>query len=87
MKTCLQLCNELKPHVDAIAETELGSPTMFEVITALAILILQRYVYPDYVVWETGLGGRLDLTNIVNPIVSVITNVGHDHMDILGRYD
>nr|WP_227013889.1 folylpolyglutamate synthase/dihydrofolate synthase family protein [Paenibacillus psychroresistens] len=81
----LQLCNKLKPHVDAIAETELGSPTMFEVSTALAILYYATVVYPDYVVWETGLGGRLDSTNIVNPVVSVITNVGHDHMEILGN--
>jgi dihydrofolate synthase/folylpolyglutamate synthase len=80
----LQLCNVLKPHVDAIAETELGSPTMFEVSTALAILYYATVAYPDFVVWETGLGGRLDSTNIVHPIVSVITNVGHDHMEILG---
>jgi dihydrofolate synthase/folylpolyglutamate synthase len=80
----LQLCNKLQPHVEAIAETELGSPTMFEVSTALAILYYATVVYPDYVVWETGLGGRLDSTNIVNPVVSVITNVGHDHMEILG---
>jgi dihydrofolate synthase/folylpolyglutamate synthase len=57
---------------------------MFEVSTALAILYYATVVYPDYVVWETGLGGRLDSTNIVNPVVSVITNVGHDHMEILG---
>lgn len=81
----LKLCNKLKPHVDAIAETELGSPTMFEVSTALAILYYATVVYPDYVVWETGLGGRLDSTNIVNPVISVITNVGHDHMEILGN--
>ena len=43
-----------------------------------------KVAYPDYVVWETGLGGRLDSTNIVNPVVTVITNVGHDHMEILG---
>ena len=33
------------------------------------------------VVWETGLGGRLDVTNIVHPIISVITNIGMDHTD------
>jgi dihydrofolate synthase/folylpolyglutamate synthase len=81
----LLLCNQLKPHVDAIADTDLGSPTMFEVSTALAILYYATVVYPDYVVWETGLGGRLDSTNIVNPVVSVITNIGHDHMEILGN--
>jgi dihydrofolate synthase/folylpolyglutamate synthase len=80
----VRLVNQLKPVVDEIAATELGSPTMFEVSTALAILYFARVAFPDYVVWETGLGGRLDSTNIVTPIVSVITNVGHDHMEILG---
>ena len=51
---------------------------------ALAILYYATVAYPDYVVVETGLGGRLDVTNIVAPVVSIITNVGHDHMDILG---
>jgi dihydrofolate synthase / folylpolyglutamate synthase len=82
--TLLQLANDLKPEVDKIAGTELGSPTMFEVSTALALLYYGKVAYPDYVVWETGLGGRLDVTNVVTPVVSVITNVGHDHMDILG---
>ncbi|MCQ6560853.1 bifunctional folylpolyglutamate synthase/dihydrofolate synthase [Paenibacillus mendelii] len=84
-ETLLRLTNRLKPHVDAIAATELGSPSMFEVSTALAILYYGSESYPDYVVWETGLGGRLDVTNIVTPVVSIITNVGHDHMDILGN--
>lgn len=83
-ETLLELANKLKPQVEAIAATELGSPSMFEVATALAILYYGTVAYPDYVVWETGLGGRLDVTNIVVPVVSVITNVGHDHMDILG---
>ncbi|NEW04486.1 bifunctional folylpolyglutamate synthase/dihydrofolate synthase [Paenibacillus sp. SYP-B3998] len=80
----LRLVNKMKPIVDEIAETEVGSPSMFEISTALAILYFATVAYPDYVVWETGLGGRLDSTNIVNPIVTVITNVGHDHMEILG---
>ncbi|NIK75976.1 dihydrofolate synthase/folylpolyglutamate synthase [Paenibacillus castaneae] len=83
--TLLKLANELKPHVEAIAASELGSPTMFEVSTALAVLFYATVTYPDYVVWETGLGGRLDVTNIVHPVVSVITNIGHDHMDRLGN--
>ncbi|QJC52947.1 bifunctional folylpolyglutamate synthase/dihydrofolate synthase [Paenibacillus albicereus] len=83
-ETLLRLANELRPLVEEIAETEHGSPTMFEVSTALAILYFARVTYPDYVVWETGLGGRLDVTNIVTPVISIITNVGHDHMDVLG---
>jgi dihydrofolate synthase/folylpolyglutamate synthase len=82
--TLLHLANRLKPAADAMAGSEPGYPTMFEVTTALAILYYGTVVYPDYVVWETGLGGRLDVTNIVNPVVSVITNIGHDHMDVLG---
>lgn len=78
------LVNRLKPAAEEMGRSELGFPTMFEVTTALALLYYGTVVYPDYVVWETGLGGRLDVTNIVNPIISVITNVGHDHMDILG---
>ncbi|MFB9279180.1 bifunctional folylpolyglutamate synthase/dihydrofolate synthase [Cohnella cellulosilytica] len=80
----VRLANRLKPAADELAATELGSPSMFEVTTALALLYYGTVAFPDYVVWETGLGGRLDVTNIVTPVVSVITNVGHDHMDVLG---
>lgn len=83
-ETLLTIANELKPLVDEIAESGLGPLTMFEVSTAIAIQYFATVVYPSFVVWETGLGGRLDVTNVVTPIVSVITNVGHDHMDILG---
>ncbi|PAK48098.1 bifunctional folylpolyglutamate synthase/dihydrofolate synthase [Paenibacillus sp. 7541] len=83
-ETLLKLANRLLPLVSEVAETELGSPTMFEVSTALAILYYAEETYPDVVVWETGLGGRLDVTNIVHPIVSVITNIGMDHTDVLG---
>jgi dihydrofolate synthase/folylpolyglutamate synthase len=80
----LDLANRLKPVCDELAQSEFGAPTMFEVTTALALLYYGTVTYPDYVVWETGLGGRLDVTNIVNPVVCIITNIGHDHMDILG---
>lgn len=83
-ETLLVLANRLHPLVTEMAGSELGSPTMFEVSTALAILYYGEVCYPDVVVWETGLGGRLDVTNIVTPIVSVITNVGRDHTDVLG---
>jgi len=82
--TLLELANRLKPACDELALTEWGPPTMFEITTALALLYYATVAYPDYVVWETGLGGRLDVTNIVTPVVSVITNIGHDHMDLLG---
>lgn len=80
----VRLCNQLAPLVEELEASESGAPTMFEVSTVLAILYYATVTYPDYVVWETGLGGRLDSTNVVSPVLSVITNVGHDHMDILG---
>ncbi|WP_391563796.1 bifunctional folylpolyglutamate synthase/dihydrofolate synthase [Paenibacillus cremeus] len=79
----LQVINKVKPLVDEVVE-EFGQPSMFEISTVIAIEYFARVAYPDFVVWETGMGGRLDSTNVVTPIVSVITNIGHDHMDILG---
>jgi dihydrofolate synthase/folylpolyglutamate synthase len=59
-------------------------PTFFEVVTVMALryFAAQRC---DVVIWETGLGGRLDATNIVTPIASVITNVQLDHQQWLGN--
>src|SRR5690554_6914514 len=62
----------------------LGAVTEFEYCTALAMCYFQRQA-ADIVVLETGLGGRLDATNIVNPELCVITPIGHDHMDRLGN--
>jgi dihydrofolate synthase/folylpolyglutamate synthase len=59
-------------------------PTFFEVTTLLAILIFAEEAC-DFVIWETGMGGRLDSTNVVNPLVSIITNVGLDHTGYLGE--
>ncbi|MNO12646.1 Folylpolyglutamate synthase [compost metagenome] len=83
-ETLLSIAGRLFPLVQEMAGSEQGSPTMFEVSTALAILYFAEECYPDVVVWETGLGGRMDVTNIVTPIVSLITNIGFDHMDVLG---
>jgi len=83
-ETLLKIANRLHPLVGEMASTPLGSPTMFEVSTALALLYYAEECYPDVVVWETGLGGRMDVTNIVTPVVSVITNIGMDHTDVLG---
>jgi len=58
-------------------------PSFFELTFAMA---LQYFAVEkvDIAVIETGLGGRLDSTNIIQPVLSVITNIGYDHMDILG---
>ena len=57
--------------------------TEFEVLTVMAILYF-KHQRVDVVVWETGLGGRYDSTNVVTPLVTGITNVSLDHMDVLG---
>lgn len=80
----VSLVKRIKPLVEELDASHWGSPTEFEVITAMAILYFAEMKQTDFVVWETGLGGRLDSTNIVTPLVSVITNVGYDHMNILG---
>jgi dihydrofolate synthase/folylpolyglutamate synthase len=72
------------PLYEELSASELGSPTEFEVVTTLAILYYAKKTFPDYVVWETGLGGRYDSTNVVYPVISVITNIGMDHVQFLG---
>jgi len=58
--------------------------TFFEVVTALALAWFEQESC-EVVVWETGLGGRWDATNLVIPTVSAITNIGWDHMQWLGN--
>jgi len=57
--------------------------TEFEVLTAAGYLLLAQEKV-DIAVIEVGLGGRLDATNVITPILSVITNIEYDHMDVLG---
>jgi dihydrofolate synthase/folylpolyglutamate synthase len=58
-------------------------PTFFEVITVMALDFFAKQKC-ELVIWETGLGGRLDATNIVTPLASVITNIALDHQQWLG---
>jgi dihydrofolate synthase/folylpolyglutamate synthase len=58
-------------------------PSFFEMSVAMAFDYFRKCEV-DVAVIEVGLGGRLDSTNIITPIMSVITNIGHDHMDLLG---
>ncbi|KHD86891.1 bifunctional folylpolyglutamate synthase/dihydrofolate synthase [Heyndrickxia ginsengihumi] len=79
------LVNAIKPLAEELEETDLGSPTEFEVITAMAIYYFAAIHPVDIVLFEVGLGGRLDSTNVISPLMSIITNIGHDHMNILGN--
>ncbi|TAE30252.1 MAG: bifunctional folylpolyglutamate synthase/dihydrofolate synthase [Cytophagales bacterium] len=63
--------------VDAI------EPSFFELTVAMAFSYFAREKV-DVAIIEVGLGGRLDSTNVITPLLSVITNIGYDHMDLLG---
>src|SRR3989442_5356374 len=77
------LVETVRRHAEAMPGDPLGLPTYFELSVALAFLHLARSRV-DLAIVEVGLGGRLDATNIADPLVSVITPVSYDHMDVLG---
>lgn len=83
-KEFVDLVNIAKPYIEKAKKHPVyGSPTFFEVLTALAFLYFSLKKL-DYVVIEVGLGGRLDATNVISPMISLITPIGYDHMHILG---
>ena len=75
----VELVEEIKPYVAKIEKL-----TTFEITTALAFMAFAKYGVTA-AVFEVGLGGRLDATNIVTPKVSVITSLSYDHMAVLGN--
>lgn len=75
---------ELQPVAAELAAHDADDrPSFFEFMTAMAFLHFQRNQV-DIAVIETGMGGRLDATNIVQPELSVITEIGLDHVEVLG---
>ena len=77
----VRLVEELQPLLGQFAPGH--HPTFFEVVTVMALKFFCEQNC-DLVIWETGLGGRLDATNIVTPLASVITNIQLDHQQWLG---
>jgi len=74
----IKLMDEIKPYINKVEGI-----TTFELTTAIALLYF--YIQKvDFAVIEVGLGGRLDATNIVDPLVSVITSLSLDHINVLG---
>ena len=66
-----------------IPEIDKLDPSFFEISVAMAFQYFSEQQV-DVAIIETGLGGRLDSTNIITPVLSVITNIGWDHMNLLG---
>ena len=77
----VRLVKELQPLLKQFPTDH--HPTFFEVVTVMALNFFAEQKC-DLVIWETGLGGRLDSTNIVTPLASVITNIAFDHQQWLG---
>ncbi len=78
------LVTQIRPAVEAGTGDAAGAPTYFETSVALALLAFHHHRV-DLAVLEVGLGGRLDATNICDPLLSVMTPISHDHMEVLGR--
>ena len=80
-----RLVEVLKPEVEAVNRFgAFGQLTTFELLTVLAFAYFKERGV-DFQVLETGLGGRLDATNVVKPGVSVITSISYDHTEVLGN--
>jgi dihydrofolate synthase/folylpolyglutamate synthase len=77
----VRLVGELQPLLKQFPAGH--HPTFFEVVTVMALKFFAEQKC-DLVIWETGLGGRLDATNIVTPLAGVITNIQFDHQQWLG---
>ena len=79
----LEAFNKVELAYKSIKEDNLPSLTFFEYVFAIAAVYFTTKEL-DYCIYETGLGGRLDATNILKPEVSAITSIGLDHMKLLG---
>lgn len=79
----LRLCNKVMDTVGNMEQDNVY-PTQFEMLTIIALMYFQEK-QPDFVLMETGLGGNLDSTNVITPLLSIITNVSLDHTNILGN--
>ena len=84
-KELADITNKLKPAIEQFnRESPDGPLTFFEAYTALAFTYFKEKKV-DFAVLETGLGGRLDATNTVRPLVCVITPISYEHTDKLGK--
>jgi len=76
----VRIANRVRDIASASPETL----TEFELLTVMAWLYFHEQ-QPDLVIWEVGLGGRLDSTNVLKrPLATIVTSIGHDHQGILG---
>ncbi|WP_291571926.1 bifunctional folylpolyglutamate synthase/dihydrofolate synthase [Clostridium sp. UBA4548] len=79
----VHIITEVSKAIDEVIALGYQNPTQFEIITCAAFLYY-HIKKVDYAVIEVGLGGRLDSTNVITPILSIITSISLDHVAILG---
>jgi dihydrofolate synthase/folylpolyglutamate synthase len=83
-KQFCELVERLQPHIAEVNQrTDIGKLSFFEIYTAIGFLFFELEQV-DFLVLEVGLGGRLDATNVVEPLVSVITQISLEHTNLLG---
>lgn len=80
----LKYTNMVMPLYYEFLEKYEDNLTFFEIVTLMSFLYF-RDQDVDYVLYEVGLGGLLDATNIIKPVLTIITNIGYDHMNVLGN--
>ena len=83
-ETFAKAATVVKEAADQVIAEGVEAPTEFELLTAMAFWIF-REEKVDYAVVEVGMGGLYDSTNVILPVVSIITNVAMDHMKYLGN--
>lgn len=80
-----QAFEQVKALADRMTSAGLNPPTYFEFLFYMAMVIFRK-ARPDFVILETGLGGRLDVTNVIRkPVLTVLTSLSMDHMQYLGN--
>ncbi|MCM1259380.1 MAG: bifunctional folylpolyglutamate synthase/dihydrofolate synthase [Prevotella sp.] len=81
----LHVANQIITWYPTIEKDGFEYPSFFEFLTLCAFVYFAGRVDLDFAIIEVGMGGKLDSTNVITPLVSVITNVALDHMQILGN--
>lgn len=80
----LSISNQILMQYPLLEEKNIEKPSFFEFVTLMCFLYFEK-TKPDIAIIEVGIGGLLDSTNLITPILSIISNVDFDHMNILGN--
>jgi dihydrofolate synthase / folylpolyglutamate synthase len=82
----ISVLKEILDYVRKFFRDNIINPTLADVLTASALLYFTKYSKPEILLLEVGMGGDFDPVNAVRRDLSVITGIGHDHSNVLGRY-